>query len=82
MRASDWDDVLRMTNDDVKAASVLFLARTIQETFGAKGEFDHVLCMGIRKGLFGTDASEDASIQGALELSLINAHDEASSKSM
>lgn len=67
----DYQEALKATGNDKVAAAILALATAIEDKEIFSDSFGHELCMGIRHGLFGVNASENESLY-ALKVSLNN----------
>ncbi len=57
--AVQFEEYKKQLKCNDNAAAILTLASVIKQTMF---DFDHQICMGLRMGLFGTDAGSDSSI--------------------
>ena len=48
-----------------QTAAILVLADVLGDALGTGDELSHQICMGVRKGMFGVNATDDASINGS-----------------
>lgn len=61
---SVYKTLLEWTGSDHKAAAMLYIASMLEEL--PSNGWSREICIGIRKGLFGVDADDSASIDTAL----------------
>jgi len=67
-----YQDIRKHTTNDSTAAALLTLAHVLDKHLE---NFDHQICMGIRKGLFGNDSGNKESILDLQSISIYKSED-------